>query len=158
MAFKEVTQLATEKEYETICQQYDELKQHISDCIEFEDFETLSSYDLAKIKELHYQKSELFWKLKVDAIQEKIDKIKQSNPRYYESDIEFCELAIKKLTYYAEQKKAELKAKGDVIGYEKYHKPTINNQIMHFKMQIELNEKLRKKLDTGRKRTVEVIP
>ena len=68
MAFEKVKQLTTEKEYEIISKHYDELKQHIQNCIEFEDFEILDAYDINRIKELHFEKSRLFWKIKVDTI------------------------------------------------------------------------------------------
>ena len=156
MAFKEVGQLATEKEYEIITKHYLELKQHIQDCIEFEDFEVLSSYDITRIKELHFQKSALFWKMKVEKVEEKMSEIKQTNPFQYQHDTEYCGLAIKRFQYYSEQKKAELKGKGDYYSFNRHHKPVIENQILQWKMRLENCKKLRK-METSHEQ-VKVIP
>ena len=156
MALKEVGQLATEKEYEIITHHFQDLKQHISDCIEFEDFEALSSYDMTRIKELYFQKSALFWKMKVEKVQERMDEIKRNDKFNYQRDAEFCELAIKKFTYYSEQKQSELKAKGDYYSFNRHHKPVIENQILQWKMRLENCKKLRK-METSHEQ-VKVIP
>jgi len=156
MVLKEVTQLTTEKEYEVISKQYLELKQHIKDCIEFEDFEVLSSYDLTKIKELHFTKSALFWKIKVQQVDERMAEIKQADPFHYQHNVEYCQLAVKKFEYYAEQKQAELKGNGDYYSFNKHHKPVIDNRILEWKMRLESSKKLRKMETSPRK--IEVIP
>ena len=84
MVLTEVSQLATEQEYEIITHHFQDLKQHISDCIEFEDFEALSSYDMSRIKELYFQKSALFWKMKVEKVQERMDEIKRADKFNYQ--------------------------------------------------------------------------
>lgn len=137
MAFKEIGQLTTEQEYEAVTKQYIDLKTHIQDAIEFEDFETLSSYDLAKIKELHFQKSALFWKIKVEKIQAQLDEIKKQDKFNYQHNKEYCELVIKKFSYYAEQKQAELKGQGDYRSYDRHHKPVIENKIIEWKLRLE---------------------
>lgn len=155
MALQEVG-LSTEQEYAIVTNHFQDLKQHISDCIELEDFEVLSSHDVHKIKELYFTKSALFWKMKVEKVEERMDKIKHSNPFRYQQDTEFCELAIKKFTYYSEQKQAELKAKGDFYSFQKHHKPVIENQIMQWKMRLE-NQKQFGKLENDNHK-VEAIP
>lgn len=137
MVLTEVGQLATEQEYEIITHHFQDLKQHISDCIEFEDFEALSSYDMTRIKELYFQKSALFWKMKVEKVQERMDEIKKNDKFNYQRDAEFCELAVKKFTYYSEQKQAELKAKGDLYSYDRHYRPVINNKLIEWKMRLE---------------------
>ena len=156
MAFKEVGQLSTEKEYEIITQHFKDLKQHIQDCFEYEDFEALSSYDMTKLKELYFTKSMLFWKMKQDTVEARMAEIKKQDKFHYQHNIEFCELMIKKFTYYGEKKQAELKAQGDFYSFNKHHKPGIDNQIMHWKMRLENCKKLRK-MDTSPRR-IEVIP
>ena len=153
MAFKEVKQLATEKEYEIICKQYDELKQHIKDCIEFEDFEVLSSYDITKIKELHFKKSVLFWQMKINETRSRINRAKKRGER----SVECCELYIKYYMYMMEFKQAECKAKGDNFSYNRYHKPVLENKVMQWQLRLENSKKLRK-METGRPKSVEVIP
>lgn len=156
MALKEVAQLTTEKKYEAICKQYDDLKNHISDCIEFEDFEVLSSYDITKIKELHFQKSALFWKLKQETVENRMKEIKHVNPYHYKHDVEYCELVIKSFQYYGEYKQAELKSQGDFYSYNKHHKPVIESRIIEWKLRLESSRKL-KNMDSEHEE-VKVIP
>ena len=156
MAFKEVGQLSTEKEFEIVSNHFQDLKQHIQDCIEFEDFGVLSSHDINKIKELYFTKSMLFWQMKIDTVEARIAEIKQADKFRYQHNIEFCELMIKKFTYYGEKKQAELKAKGDFYSFNRHHKPGIENQILHWKMRLENSKKLRKMEVPDKK--VEVIP
>lgn len=151
MAFKEVSQLATEQEYEIITKCYQDLKQHIRDCIEFEDFETLDSYDITRIKELHFKKSALFWKMKVEKTKAEMEEIKKQNPQNYKQTVEYCELGVKKFTYYDEQMKAECKANGDMYSYDRHHKPVIQNQIFNWQMMVD-----NRKINHNKK--VEVIP
>lgn len=153
MVLREITELSTEKEYEIISQHYQELKQHIKDCIEFEDFEILSTVDITCIKELHAQKSILFWKLKVEKTQNKIKEISKIDDR----SIECCELKIRYYEYMKELKKAECKAKGDDFSYNRYHKPVLENKVMQWQLRLENSKKLRK-METSHEKKVEVIP
>ena len=156
MGLTEVGQLATEQEYEIITRHFQDVKQHISDCIEFEDFEALSSYDMTRIKELYFQKSALFWKMKVEKVQERMDEIKRNDKFNYQHDKEFCELCVKKFTYYGEQKQAELKAKGDLYSYNRHHKPVIENKILEWKLRLENCRAMRN--EPTRHEEIKVIP
>lgn len=155
MALTEITQLSTQEEYKTINQEYITLKNHILECIQFEEFEVLTSYDITKIRELHFQRSALYWKLKVQKVQNRMDEIKRTN-KNYQHDIEYCRLVIRKFNHYAEQKKAELKAKGDATSYNRIHKPVIENKILEWELRLENSKKIRK-METSHEK-IKVIP
>ena len=151
MALKEVEKLEEEK----VAQQFQELKQHILECIEFEEFQNLTSYDITKIKELHARRSVLFWKNKIGEIQKSMDEIKNDNPMNYEFTIDYCKLAIEKYECYNEQKKAEARLNGTEYSYNAHHKPVIENQIMQLRMRMGTIKRLE---NSKEPKKVEVIP
>ena len=157
MVLQEVTPALTlEQEFEVYEKQFQELKQHINDCIQFEDFETLTSYDIEQIKRLYFTKSILFWKIRLEPIEKELKQIRKSNRFNYEYDKKYCELSIKQLQIESEIKQAELKSIGDFTTFNNEIKPVLENQLINWQMKL-------KHLDTihnGKKehRKVEVIP
>ena len=157
MVLQEVTPALTlEQEFEVYEKQFQELKQHINDCIQFEDFEILTSYDIEQIKRLYFTKSILFWKIRLEPIERELKQIRKNNRFNYEYDKKYCELSIKQIQIESEIKQAELKSIGDFITFNREIKPVLENQLINWQMKL-------KHLDTihnGKKehRKVEVIP
>ena len=157
MVLQEVTPALTlEQEFEVYEKQFQELKQHINDCIQFEDFEILTSYDIEQIKRLYFTKSILFWKIRLEPIERELKQIRKNNRFNYEYDKRYCELSIKQLQIESEIKQAELKYQGDFTTFNNEIKPVLENQLINWQMKL-------KHLDTihnGKKehRKVEVIP
>ena len=123
-------------EFTNLTREFKEYKERLTAAIEFEDFEMLSSYDLAKVKELGYMKSALYWKIQVAVITAELESLKAAKPTDFKDEY-YCRLVIKKFRAYDEQKKAECKAKGDEYGYLKHHKPVIESRINHWMSAVE---------------------
>ena len=156
MVLQEVKGLTLEQEFEVYEKQFQELKQHINDCIQFEDFEILTSYDIEQIKRLYFTKSILFWKIRLEPIERELKQIRKNNRFNYEYDKRYCELSIKQLQIESEIKQAELKYKGDFITFNREIKPVLENQLLNWQMKLKHLETIH----NGKKehRKVEVIP
>ena len=157
MVLQEVTPALTlEQEFEVYEKQFQELKQHINDCIQFEDFEILTSYDIEQIKRLYFTKSILFWKIRLEPIERELKQIRKNNRFNYEYDKRYCELSIKQLQIESEIKQAELKSIGDFITFNREIKPVLENQLLNWQMKLKHLETIH----NGKKehRKVEVIP
>ena len=156
MVLQEVTPALTlEQEFEVYEKQFQELKQHINDCIQFEDFEILISYDIEQIKRLYFTKSILFWKIRLEPIERELKQIRKNNRFNYEYDKKYCELSIKQIQIESEIKQAELKSIGDFITFNREIKPVLENQLLNWQMKLHLET-----IHNGKKehRKVEVIP
>ena len=157
MVLQEVTPALTlEQEFEVYEKQFQELKQHINDCIQFEDFEILTSYDIEQIKRLYFTKSILFWKIRLEPIEKELKQIRKNNRFNYEYDKKYCELSIKQIQIESEIKQAELKSIGDFITFNREIKPVLENQLLNWQMKLKHLETIH----NGKKehRKVEVIP
>ena len=116
--------MTLQEQYESICQEFDELKQRFSEIIEFEDFDRLSSYDLMMLQELQQKKGVLFWKIKCQEINTKLDAIKKAHPNH-DYPAEFYELSARKWECWDNQLRLE-KSEWE---YLRYHKPVISKKL-----------------------------
>ena len=126
-----VTLKELQTDFTNLTSEFNEYKERLTAAIEFEDFEMLSSYDLAKVKELSYMKSAAYWKIQVAKIQDELESLEAAKPTDFKDEY-YCKLCVKKFRAYDEQKKAECKAKGDEYSYLKHHKPVIDSRIRHW--------------------------
>lgn len=118
------------QEHAELTEQYLQLKRNIQTLVESDDDETLAN-TAGELKRIYCEMQAMFWKVKEEEVNMKIDKLKQDNPENYES-VEYYELLIKKFEHYDNYAKYHYMAKNQDYTYNRYIRPVVDHKIIGF--------------------------
>lgn len=117
------------QEHAELTGQYLQLKRNIQTLVESDDDETLAN-TAGELKRIYCEMQAMFWKIKEEEVNMKIDQLKLENPDY--ETVEYYELLIEKFEHYDKYSKYHYMAKNQDYTYTQHIRPVVDHKIIGF--------------------------
>lgn len=118
------------EEHAKLTEDYLQIKKTLRSLIESDDDEELAN-TAGELKRIYCEMQAMFWKVKEEEVNMKIDQLKLDNPEDYES-VEYYELLIKKFEHYDNHAKYHYMAKNQDYTYNRHIRPVVDHKIIGF--------------------------